>query len=171
LDDNPVWEVYDLRRTALLNVKYYQRKLAVMERKSFWMDLLIGIPASSTLAGLWLWTTDLGKIFWTVLGTVTAILAFLKPRLKLSERTRAMEKALAGYTALEHDLAKLQIEIAHAKSYGQLLQKKFLDAFDRKGVLVKQGPADFQIDENLARTCQLEVENQLPLSAFYIPPE
>jgi len=79
-EDHPVWEVYDLYRTARLNVKYYSELLHRTEIKNFLLDLILLCSApTSAVAGLWFWETEIGHEVWKYFGVIAAFAAVLKP--------------------------------------------------------------------------------------------
>src|SRR5207245_5278482 len=85
--NHAVWEVYDLRRTCRLNVKYYQRLGEKLATQNFRIELILAITApSSAVAGLVFWQTQTGKIIWGMLGFVAAFLAVAKPLLHLTDK-------------------------------------------------------------------------------------
>jgi len=86
-EQNRVWGVDDLLRTARLNVKYYSARLAFFQRCNFLLELVLAITApSSAVAGLWFWKTSTGEFAWTTLGVVAALAAVLKPLLQLDKK-------------------------------------------------------------------------------------
>lgn len=167
-NENPVLNVYDLHRTARLNKKYYESRLALLEKQTFWMELSLAIPGSSTIAGLWIWTSTEGKIVWTIVGVATTILGVVKSLSKYTDKIRKMEKVLAGYTALEGDLEKLVLQIKHDREYSQSLQKQFFAAIDRKRTLASER-VESKPDTALVTRLVDEVNKELPPASYYVP--
>ena len=168
-EDHPVWGVYDLYRTARLNVKYYTCKLSTTESLNFYMDIiLLATAPSSAIAGLWFWENPLGHTVWQYLGIVTAIVAILKPSLGLTKKMKKYEEVLSGYKALEHDLHEIKELVAQKRAYDKALQDDFKKALKRKGVLVNKEPGE-KVDKKLVSFCQREVDTELPAENFYIP--
>lgn len=96
--EHPVWGVYDLYRTARLNVKYYAARMHRLEQINFWMELFIAVTApSSAITGLWFWDTQIGGILWKSLGMVAAVAAILKPLVLLSKKMKEYNEVLSGY--------------------------------------------------------------------------
>jgi hypothetical protein len=166
-----VWEVYDLRRTARLNLKYYQRLGEKLAAYIFWIELALAIAApSSAVAGLIFWKTDTGKLVWGILGAVAAVLSVAKPLLHLTDKIQNATEIHSAYAALEHDLDKLSAQIRHKKDYDQELQNQFLELIDKKGKIVAINDRNKQ-NRNLKKLCEAEVEGELPAEKFYIPPQ
>ncbi len=81
--NHPVWDVYDLYRTARLNVCYYSTKLNRFQSYNFLIEITLAITASSSaVAALWFWEHPVGEIVWKILGVISALLAVSKPILK-----------------------------------------------------------------------------------------
>jgi hypothetical protein len=168
-DDNPVWDVYDLQRTARLNVKYYTQRLSQIERDNFLLELIVAITApSSAVAGLFFWDTEVGKDVWQYLGVLAAFFAVLKPLLKLSDKIKKFEESLTGYKTLDYDLQIIAAQIKQKKEYTQGLQKEFNRALDRKGKLAKVEPVRKE-NKKLKNKLQREVCSEFPSNHFYIP--
>ena len=168
--EHPVWDVYNLYRTARLNVKYYSSKLHNVQRENFIIEVILAVtlPASA-IAGLWFWETEIGKDIWQYLLILSAILAALKPFLKLMDRIQKLEEIVSGYRSLEHDLQKLSISIKQDEKYTQKHKSKLNEALDRKGVLVQNAPKS-KTDEKLRKQCRIKVSKELPSKSFYLPP-
>src|SRR5690606_5566481 len=104
---HPVWNVYDEYRTARLNVKYYSCQLAVLQKRNFWVEVVLAASSSSAIAGLWLFQTLAGVVVWKMLGSVAAVLAIYQPLAKLTEHIRNLEERITAYRGLELDLERL----------------------------------------------------------------
>lgn len=168
-EEHRVWGVYDLLRTARLNVKYYSARLAFFQRCNFIMELVLAVTApSSAVAGLWFWNTATGKIAWTTLGVAAGIAAIVKPLLQLEKKSGAYTEVLTGYRALEHDLFKIKELVAQKQVYDADLQVEFQKALDRKGALIAKDP-DVTTNQALKQRLVAEVMQELPAAAFYVP--
>lgn len=167
--EHPVWAVYDLLRTARLNVKYYSARIASLKRREFLLELVLAVSApSSAISGLWLWDYEWGKLSWKILAIVAAVVAIIKPLLKLTEKMRKMEESLSGYRALDHDLYRLTLDINREKEFTPEIEQKFKEALARKGMLVC-GELEHVEKKRLKRKCEREVMQELPPESFYIP--
>ena len=139
--DDRVWDVYDLRRTARLNVKYYSARLETLRRRAFLIDLALAIAApTSAVAGLWFWDTTGGQVAWRILAVIAAIFAVAKPLLKLVDAIGTLEEVVTGYRTLDHDLDSISIRIRHKGAYDAELQNEFTKALERKGALLVKEP-------------------------------
>jgi len=169
--DHPVWEVYDLYRTARLNVKYYSELLHRTEIKNFVLELILLCSApTSAVAGLWFWESPIGHEVWKYFGVIAAFAAVIKPLLGLPKKMKEYESLLSGYRTLEHDLQEVKSSIAHKRKYDQASQAEFKKAMKRKGVLVGKDP-DAKENKKIKQACEKEVISELPSEAFYVPEE
>ena len=168
--NNPVWEVYDQLRTARLNVKYYAALLDRVERlKGFTESILLITAPGSAIAGLWFWGTILGTHLWQGLGAVSAVVAVISPALNLTGKIARYSVLLSGYRALEHDLLEIKIDISQSMQYDESNKRDLEKAVGRKGMLSAQSP-DASENKKLVRKCSMEVEAELPVDKFYLPP-
>lgn len=166
---HPVWNVYDLYRTARLNVKYYSARLTCLERLNSVMELILSISApSSAVAGLFFWDTSIGSVIWKILGIITAFTAVSKPLLKLTKKIKQFEEIITGYQVLEHDLSVIKISIEEKQSYDKSLQKEFKKTLDRKKILTTKCPEHREY-KKLKNRCTSEVTQELPVDIFFIP--
>lgn len=167
---HPVWEVYDEIRTARLNVKYYSNKLSSLQRYNFWIEFFIAFFSSSTIAGLWLWKTELGQLFMKSFAVIPAMLSIIKPLLKLTERMAQLEKLVIGYCDLENDLNCIATQIKHSKTYSSQHKKCLFETLKKKRVLIT-GFLDPKINNSLVKRLADSVNKELPPDSFFIPDE
>lgn len=170
-DNHAVWSVYDRLRSARLSVKYYSCKLHQTEKLSFWLELILMVAApSSAVAGLWFWNTGYGQIIWRYVAIPAAIAAVLKPLLHLTKKIKDYEGVLSGYRILDYDLMEIRIRIEQKKKYDAALQADFKRVQQRERTLVGKTPESRE-DPKVRAACQIEVMNELPAKAFFIPKE
>jgi hypothetical protein len=165
---HPVWDVYDLYRTARLNIKYFACKLTDLKTLNFWMEFILAITASSAVVTFAIWKTPAGSMLWQTLSFASAILAVAKPLLNLTEKITKVEEVLTAFRILEHDLKLLEISIRQRRAYDKDLPEKFISAFERmKGLIEKYS----ENKENKKRKTRLqgEVLKELPASNFFVP--
>lgn len=168
-ENHPVWTVYDKLRTTRLNLKYYSRYLASLERQNFWIEALLAtIAPSSAISALWLWQTEIGKKFWLVLGGVTAVLAVIKPLLGLTKRIKDLESVTAGYRLLDYDLGSIKFLIEQRQTFDKALHVEFASVIKRERVLIEKMPSIAE-KKALKESCEHEVLTELPVGDFFIP--
>lgn len=167
--NHPVWEVYNLLRTARLNSKYYSEKLHRVERTNTLMQIIIAASLpSSAIAGFQIWTTGLGNYIWGGVLILASSLAFLQPFLKLSEKIKKYDSILNGYLMLDYDIQELRGKISNNRAYTSSHKKLFEQALKRKkSVGIKE--QGIKLDKKLRDKCTLEVKDELPAENFFIP--
>lgn len=138
---HPVWNVYDTYRETRLWVIYYSERLNWFKKINSSIEIILAITTSSSaVAVLWFWNTPIGQDLWKYVVIVSAILAVIKPVIKLTERVQQYEEVLSGYRGLENDLKIIVIQINQSKKYGTIHQNKLLEALTRQGDLVNKSP-------------------------------
>lgn len=160
--------MYDEYRTARLNIKYLQCQLKILKRYNSIIECIIALTASSSVAGLWFWNSVLGGYIWKIIGSITAVLAVIKPLLKLPEKTSKTEELLVGYKALHFDLENLVYLIKQRQIYDDSLQTQFLQVLERKKELTQKNN-DPVINRKLSKKCFEQVNTELPANQFYVP--
>ena len=170
-DTHPVWDVYDQYRTARLNVKYYSKKLEVVKRQNFWIELALAVAApSSAVAGLWFWETDIGSYTWKGFAIIAACLAVIKPLLGLTTKIQKLEGGLSRYRLFHHDLQKIVVLISQERKYLNKFRNEFKSLLDNKREIIEQEMPGRE-DKKLKNRCQDEVLRELPAGSFFVPKE
>lgn len=166
---HPAWDVYDQLRTARLNVKYYSARLACLQRRNMFMEIVLAISApTSAIAGLWFWSSPIGNLIWKCFGVLAAFIAGIKPFLKITEKIKSVEETLIGYRTLDHDLQNITIKIRQKACFDKDLQKEFQRALERKRAISTKEP-ELQEMIQLKEKCEEETLKELPHSNFFIP--
>ena len=171
IHDHPVWEIYDQYRTTKLNIKYRSRILLNLKRWSKFFDISLAITApTSAIAAIGFWSTKFGFYVWQILISITALLAFIKPFLSLTEKIELNEELLVAERSLEIDLYKIIILIKEKMCYDTIIQDKFLESLDKiKDIIQKD--KEVKVNEKLREKFFEEVNRELPNEFFYIPQE
>ena len=167
-DRHPIWDVYNLLRTARLNVRYNEKRLKSLQRRNLYMEFILGLTVSSGMAGLWIWQNAVGGYIWKALITVAAFLAVLKPLLKLSDQIQKTNEDLTSYAMLDYKLQLLITEITQYKKYDDPLRDRFLKLKESEGSIISKSPPE-STDNKLIRECYEQVNRELPVDSFYIP--
>ena len=170
MENHPIWDLYGEFRTARLNVKYHAALLRRYQLINFWVELILALSASSSVASLWFWKTATGSIISKILGIITALLAVAKPLLKITEKLGEIEKTLQGYKALEHDFQHLVIAVRQDQTYDKKHQKRLHELLENKGKIIKSSRVTTS-SKRLQLVCEHEVLQELHVDSFYLPPE
>ncbi len=168
-DNHAVWEVYDLLRTCRLTTKYWSVRLLRIRRQDFLLECtLMATAPGSALAGLVFWNTEYGRTAWMLLTTITALLAIVKPLLRLSERLDQLQKIITRYRVIECQLESLTNDIRRGNRYSS----EFVAVFKNLEAQVSESSKDEPVerfDEKLRRSLYKEVNEELPLTSFCEP--
>jgi hypothetical protein len=168
-EDHPVWDVYDEFRTARLNVKYHCARADRVRKTNTWVEGILAVAApSSAIAGFAVWETYWGAVAWTGLSCIAALLAVIKPAMKLTETLRRHDELVTGWRDLESDFEVLTARIRQAKRYDDAMSERLLELVEKKRKLRAKEFAT-STDTALIRKCTDEVGAELPRDAFYIP--
>jgi len=168
-DNHPVWEVYDLHRTARLNVLYYEKKLARYELANTTLDVLVAVLApSSAAAGFFFFKNDHGKEIWATLCAISSTIAIVKPFLRLAEKIKTIEKSLTAYRIMDYDLRALCKRIRSELDYTKQCKKAFDEIDERLKGLAVNAP-NIGKDNKLRDKLFESVVVELPKTSFFIP--
>ena len=165
-----MWDVYDAIRTARLNAKYYGCRVSALERENFWIELTLAATATgSAIAGFAFWSTTAGKPIWQGLMIVSAILAIVKPLLKLTDRIQKLEQLIGVYRNIEYELKAIEIGIKQRRTFDSELQSQFAEALKQMKEAAANPAGGFRTDDRLRKRCQEEVAYELPSDHFFVP--
>lgn len=161
--------MYDKLRTARLNVKYYSVRLDRLEQISRVLEITLLVSApSSAIAGIWLFTTDVGKIAWQSLGVLSAVIATVRPAFQLTKKTKEYESAITAYRMLEYDLETIRQKVEQRGAYDARLKAEFLKALARQEKADLVSP-DKVPNAKLRAKCTREVLAEMPPNSFFVP--
>lgn len=170
--DHPVWDVYNEFRTARLNFLYSSCQLKTLLLINNIIEISLAVFASSTIASIWFWKTEIGQYAWQVFGVISAILAIIKPILKLTDEIKKKSEIASAYRELDHDFLLLKILINQTKNYDESLKNEFKTLLKKKGEIVSKYKEDAgSPNRRLLNKCFEQVEIELPVCDFYIPKE
>ncbi|MBI6635145.1 hypothetical protein YA0871_21015 [Pseudomonas paralactis] len=170
-ENHPVWDVYDLLRTARLNELYYGIKLQAMERLNLGVEIGIAVVSSSSaVGGLAVWKTTVGNPLWQVLLGLAALLTIVKPLLGLPKKIKAYEELLAGYRLLAHELRDLRMDISQGREYTSTHQARCKRIKERVRDYVAKNPERIECKKTKA-ACTQRVLEEIPSSSLFIPGE
>ena len=167
ISNHPVWDVYAQYRTARFNVHYYEKRLSILKRWNFTIESIIALSVP-TIAGLWVWSTTIGSIFWQSLTALAAILAIVKPLLGLSNKIQENSEVLTKWRVLDGEFQKLTISISQYRRYDETMRDQFLKILETKTTITE--PTEEPIS-TICKKCIEQVNRELPSEDFFIPEE
>lgn len=169
MPEHPVTDVYRELKDARFRLKFYSRRKVWLARVSVTMDIVLAMTApTSTLTGFFIWDTVVGKWLWSVLALVAAVVAVVKPFLRLTGHIEDLNRLIGIYEVLDYELGELKITISQDRDYGEEHRKRF-DAIreQKKETLTIAYEPD--PGRRAKRELLAEVDEELPEEAFYYP--
>lgn len=167
--DHPVWDVYDLLRTARLNQLYYGRRLLTFERRNFWAEIVVASTSSTSAIGAFaFWKTTAGQPYWQFFLAVAAVVAIAKPFLNYAKKIKSYEELLIAYRLIAYDLRDLRLDISQARGYEKVHQARFKAIKERLRTFVDKSPERVEMAA-VKKICEQQVLSELPNHHFYIP--
>ena len=169
--EDPVWEVYQLRRSASFNVNYWARKLHPLERFDFLMERALLVAAfASMLTGLLCWQSATGgKVVWVILSAGTALLAIAKPLSRLAHKISTLREIIVEYRTTESLLGELSNHIKASGRYSTTMHDMFNALLDQYATAEVTEPCEAE-DGKLCDECYEIVNRELPVDSLYLPP-
>ena len=166
---HPVWDLYDLYRDVRFSVLYYAEKLSKYKlQNSIFEIVLAATTSTSAIAILWLWETQLGQEIWKYILVASALIATIKPVIKLTEKIQKYEKTLTGYRTLYKDLTLIINQVKQSEEYAPVHKNKFVEVSTKEGELAMDSP-EIVFNEKIEERCKKQVEIELPSDRFFIP--
>jgi hypothetical protein len=159
-------QIYDLHRTAMINVRYYGRRASVLAGHLRRLEIIAAVAASTTLGGL-LSANTTGHWMWIAISGFAALATAISPVLKLGERVAEMEKLHFAYTQVFYSVDQLVNEIRSNDGLSDGLRYAAKVLFQQYSSL---GPQD-EIDPDPAflAEAQSAVEKQFPADGYWLP--
>jgi hypothetical protein len=163
-----VRSINDLYRTALMNRKYYARRLRMYRRWNSAMEITIAVGTSSVVAGWGIWRlASAGATAWGVLAALAALMAVLKPILQLPKELERYSKLHIGYCSLYYDQDHIIFGLQHSNAVTQQIWESFLQIRTRNNELGLED--ETYPDMKNLRQCQNEVLAELPQGSLWLP--
>ena len=158
-------QIYDLYRTALLNVYYYGQHAKSLGRRSLILQVVAAIGSSATLIGI------LAKAP-TILLIVTAAVAIssaVSPVLGYADKIAKFERLHFAYNQVFYTLRRLVGEIRSHEEFNDKHRAVAQMLFQQHSAL---GPLDeTDPDAKLIETMQARVNQEIPPEALWLPRE
>lgn len=167
---HPIWALYDLHRESCYLAKLYQGRAEFLRTVSFWSDVVTALFAgSSAVAGFAVWKNGAGAPVWALGAGLAAVIATMKPVLRLSEKVKQCESLGNAYTDLMHECKIIGTRVRNESAYSPAQMKATLSAQENARKLAGKTPV-WGFSLNHRRAVQAEVNRELPKEIFYLPP-
>jgi hypothetical protein len=160
--------LYDIQRTATLNIKYYGARAAKFERWNLLCQVVASIGSLSAVGGfLALGGTELGKWLAGIVGLLSAVSAALPPTLEFSNKINRFERLHFSYCQLLHLAKALALDIRRSALVTQQqvgASKEINDLYSRLGQLDETDPKS-----KLIKKFEQEVRIAFPQESLWYP--
>lgn len=164
---NRLIQIYDEYRTALLNGKYYARRLALYRNLDLWSEIVAALGTSSAIGSWALWKTTFGANGWTLLAGAAVIVSLLKPILQFGKSREKYAKLFSGYNSLGLGFRFLIAEVKIKKAVDESQLQTVHQFFDQLRELAKDD--DPHPPTRLLHRLVDEVNQEVPPSSLWMP--
>jgi hypothetical protein len=153
--------IYTNYRDAAMSKEYYACRLAQVKRWNIWYEIVLALGASGTaVAGWYIWSQTTGKIVWAIFSGCAAVLAIIKPILKVADEVERYSKLHIGYSELAFDYKLVCDEIRASGGISESLREAVANADKRIKELTLVD--DVKPSLKLLRECQNSVKRVVP---------
>lgn len=161
--------IYNSYRTALLNRKYYGRRLLIHQRYNFLMEVAIAVGAtgSAGVASLAIWGTLTGQYAWLVISGLATVLGVVKPILQTSAKIENYSKLYVGHGGIYLDLKAIVEDIEVSRSIPPSILQQYADL--RKKTNDLRGLDDPRPSITTIKRLQTEVNEEIPPESLWFP--
>ena len=160
-------DVYRDTRNVVLTKKYYENKLARIQRLNDWYEIVLAFGTSATVAGWSFWKEPSGYTLWNAVGVITALLAIIKPIIKLSDEIKRLSSLATKYAALQIDFQKLVFTIKYDRGFTDRSYRTYMRIFEKMRDIGEREDADAP-DKKL-RKFAAKVNQEFPPTNFWAP--
>ncbi len=164
---NVLSDVYRDMRNVVLTKKYYESKLAMVQRVNLWYEGILAFGTSATVAAWSIWQEAAGERLWVAIGVVVALLSIIKPVVKLSDEVKRLTSLATKYAALQIDFQKLIFKIKYDRAFNDRSCKTYLKIFSKMKDIGEREDAD--VPANKLRKFAKIVNQEFPATSFWAP--
>ena len=159
--------LYDLYRTADLNVRYYGLKANRLMSRYRWLQALSALSSAAAVAGAVQNVPVFGKSIWVAFATVAAVTTAVASVYDLPNRISRLEHLHVAYVELFHQLELLLHEIrrnVYMTDENLGMSRVLQQLYTRMGPKDETAP-----DRKLLSILQSEVNRALPPERMWMP--
>ena len=160
-------ELYDCYRTSLLNRKYYGHRLENIRMCNRTIDIILALTAASAIGTWAIWQTAIGTIVWEILFSTAAIIAVIKPFLRISDVIERYGKLFIGYSSNVYTIKKIVSEVTRSKEFTDDLNFAYRNILDSFRNLAPDD--DPKPKARLIQKYFNEVNNEVPPESLWMP--
>ncbi|MCU1224231.1 MAG: hypothetical protein JWQ42_2324 [Edaphobacter sp.] len=162
-------QLYNLLRTARLNVLYYEESLHRWTIAIRTHDVIVAVTsAASPIAYFKHSSEPIQKQMWFYFTLAAGIAGLLKPIFRLDKQIALYTELVTHYRELHHDLKCLAEDMAANRDFSLQLDKRFQACRLRENDLQKKEPVP---QRGKIERLQAMVEREYDLSEIWLPQE
>lgn len=166
---NRIIELYKHYRTALMNAKFYARRIERLKRISMASDILTAAVASAAFGSLAVWKSGIGTNIFTVLLGASALISALRPVLRITDKVDRYSKLHYGYLEVYYRIDFLIAEMKGAAHVTPEQISKASEIADKFMALELEG--DAHQSPKILLKYQDEIDLAIPPDQLWLPPE
>jgi len=162
-------DVYELQSISMMNSIYYEKRLAVLQFYSFWMEVLTAATASgSGLASVAQIQTEPGRSVWQALALIAAFVAIVRPIYAPGKKIEAYTRQKQGYHTNFFALKKLARSIRYEAVVTADHRRRYDTAYDRHVQLSSEDESP--ANKRVLIQARKSAGEALPPAQFWWPP-
>jgi hypothetical protein len=160
--------IYTDYRNVRLSRDYYACRLTSFRRWNRFYEIVLALGATGSVAAGWyIWRTSYGQPVWAVFSGLAAVLAIIKPILKIPEEVERYSKLFTGYAGLTLDYQEIVDGIKERGGIPPEMNENIVKASRRIKELALQD--DPQPSKELLRKCQQSIKEVVPVFNDWLP--
>jgi hypothetical protein len=160
--------IYTDYRNVRLSRDYYACRLAFFRRWNRFYEIILALGATGSVAAGWyIWKTSYGQPVWAVFSGLAAVLAIIKPILKIPEEVEKYSKLHTEYAVLTVVYQQLVDEIRESGGITPEMRERIAGASSHVKTLAPQD--DPNPSEKLLRQCQMKIKKVVPGFKDWLP--
>ena len=160
-------QVYELYRSALLNQKYYGRRLRCYRGWNKGLEIILAIGTSTLIGSLAIWQTLSVDAYWQAFAAAMALLVIVKPILNLAKEVEKYTRLFTVHTELFYELKNLVWNIQIQKGITEEISHQYSRLRARYDALARDD--DPVPSERLRKKLFDDVNRELPPDRFWVP--
>jgi hypothetical protein len=160
-----LWGIYELQRSATLNMLYYGARAEKFSSWDKWLAVAAAVGSLGTVGGfLNFGGSTWGKFISGFLGAISAIAAALPPVLGFPEKIKSLERLHFSYCELFQIAKNLALDVRRT---GLLTQEQLGGAKVLHDLYSRLGQMDEAEKSKLKAKCEAEVRNRFPEGSLW----
>jgi hypothetical protein len=159
--------LYDLMRSASLNLHYYGHRAHSVERLNLAFQCIAAAGSVAAVSGFLTESGQPGKYIWAAIAAISALAASISPILGFSDKISLFQRLHYVYCEIYHLVRLLTEEIARN---GSVTERDIGQADTLHKLYASIGPADEgKVNDKVREGCQKAVNKAIPPESLWMP--